>query len=61
MVETGKNFHALSQKAGDFRPENVFMNEEGEIKILTHLSFPFSQINYEKSLFYNETTYLAPE
>lgn len=50
----------ISKKVGDIRPENVFINFEGQTKIGSLYSFPNEQTNYKKSI-NQENTLLAPE
>lgn len=47
-------------KVGDIRPENVFLNADGEAKTSCVLSWPREGTNFSKT-FDNEPTYLAPE
>ena len=44
-------FHGKNQKIGDIRPENIFISEDGSIKIANHLSWPMEQTNYAKTFF----------
>lgn len=54
-------FENLGKKAGDIRPKNIFINEEGLIKVVTQFSFPDERVNYMKALEDYESAYLAPE
>ena len=47
-------------KVGDIRPQNVFLNSDGEAKISSVLSWPREGTNFSKA-FDNEPTYLSPE
>lgn len=47
-------------KVGDIRPQNVFLNAEGEARVSCLLSWPREHSNYNKAMD-NEVTYLAPE
>jgi hypothetical protein len=53
-------FYVRKLKVGDIRPQNVFMNSEGSIKIGTQYSYPKASTNYEKTLMNRELiTYLG--
>lgn len=45
---------------GDVRPDNVFINDKGEVKFSCQLSWPGEKVNYRKT-FDGITTYLSPE
>ena len=47
-------------KVGDIRPQNVFLNSDGEAKVSCVLSWPREGTNFSKA-FDNEPTYLSPE
>lgn len=53
-----KHMKPFQSKIGDIRPQNVFINDRGEIKIPNMLSWPRESSNYGKS-FENEITYLG--
>jgi serine/threonine protein kinase len=40
LAEVGYYCRAQGHRVGDLRPENVLMNKDGQIKVLTFLSFP---------------------
>ncbi len=61
LLSAGHEFHKNGKKAGDIRPENVFINEDGQVKVATQLTWPSENINYQKTFYEKETTYLAPE
>lgn len=42
------------------RPQNIFLNAEGEAKVACTLSWPGEGTNFSKT-FDNEATYLSPE
>jgi hypothetical protein len=52
--------HELKGPVGDIRPENVFINFDGQVKIGTLQSYPNEKSNYKKAID-NEVTLLAPE
>lgn len=45
---------------GDIRPDNIFLNELGNIKVSNSLSWPLEVTNLQKA-FDKTVTYLAPE
>jgi hypothetical protein len=45
---------------GDIRPENVFINLDGQVKFSNLLSWPGEKTNYQKT-FDGVNTYLSPE
>lgn len=47
-------------KVGDIRPQNIFLNEKGHIKVANMHSWPLASTNFSKSM-KDEVTYLAPE
>ena len=46
---------------GDIRPANIFLSEEGQVKIANAFSWPSEIPNYQKTILNREETYLAPE
>ncbi len=51
---------SISKRVGDIRPENVFINYDGQAKIGSIYSFPNEHTNYTKAI-HQEPTLLAPE
>ena len=49
-----------ASKVGDIRPENIFIDENGSVKVWNLYSSPKEITNYGKS-FEGKPTYLAPE
>ena len=47
------------KKVGDIRPLNIFVNDNGQVKVANHLSWPSESNNYEKVLYNKEITYLC--
>ena len=45
-------------KIGDVRPQNIFINDQGQVKISNVYSWPHEVTNYTKVLD-NEITYLG--
>ena len=58
MVKGAVIFHGEGKKV-DIRPENVFINEDGEIKLATELSWPGERTNYMKWRHNKEVTFLC--
>ena len=56
-----EKFHDKKQKVGDIRPENVFVNDDGQLKLSTVHSWPRETTNYDKYFYDHEPTLLAPE
>jgi hypothetical protein len=50
----------ISNRVGDIRPENVFINFDGQVKAGSLYSYPNENTNYKKSID-QEVTLLAPE
>jgi hypothetical protein len=46
---------------GDIEAKNIFINEEGQVKISNLCSWPGEQTNYEKLVLEHIPTYIAPE
>ena len=44
-------FHRKTEKMGDVRPKNIFVNEDGKVKVATKYSWPREISNYEKAFF----------
>ena len=51
LLTVGNSIHSENQKIGDVRPQNVFINEEGQVKIATNYSWPSEQNNYAKTFY----------
>ena len=51
--------HGQGHKIGDVRPDNIFINEDGQVKVATTYSWPSEQTNYSKSFYEKEITYLG--
>jgi serine/threonine protein kinase len=60
-VSSASDFNKINSKIGDVRPYNIFINEEGQIKIANLYSWPYERTNFEKTTFEKTLTYLAPE
>ena len=60
LVAAKKSMADLHLKVGDIRPENVFLNEDGKIKVANLDSWPCQISNFQK-FFEKKVTYLAPE
>ncbi|MCB0371168.1 MAG: hypothetical protein KDD45_17565 [Bdellovibrionales bacterium] len=49
----------MAQNLVDIRPNNIFLNEDGKIKVASSLSWPLESTNIQKAMD-KEPTYLAP-
>lgn len=61
LVSSARDFAKLEIKVGDVRPSNIFINEDGQIKVANVLSWPDERTNFEKTAFEKTSTYLSPE
>ena len=61
LVKAATDFQTLNVKIGDVRPDNIFLSDDGQIKVSNLFSWPCETTNYEKTIFDKELTYLAPE
>ena len=52
-------FESLGRKSGDIRPRNIFINEDGLVKVVNQHSFPDERSNYLKALEDHESAYLC--
>ena len=52
-------FHQQNTKLGDIQPVNIFINDDGHIKLVNIYSWPNAENNYEASLITNQKTYLG--
>jgi hypothetical protein len=60
LVDARAQASAIGERLGDVRPKNIFLNEEGKIKVSNSLTWPLEVSNIQKSLD-KIVTYLAPE
>jgi len=51
LISAGHEFHKNGRKVGDVRPENVFINEDGQVKVATQLTWPSENTNYHKTFY----------
>ncbi len=61
LVSCAKDFSKIDRKIGDVRPHNIFINEEGQIKIANAFSWPYEKTNFEKTAYEKTRTYISPE
>lgn len=52
MVRAGFKFEHLKRKIGNIHPNNILINESGQIKIISTCSFPGEVNNYEHLIEY---------
>jgi hypothetical protein len=60
LIEARKQASAAGEKLGDIRPKNIFLNEDGKIKVSNSQAWPSEISNIQKS-FDKTLTYLSPE
>lgn len=60
LIEAKSAMRSNGMVVGDIRPENIFLNEEGKIKVSNLLSWPSEISNFQKA-FDKKITYLSPE
>ena len=60
ILSAASVYHQQGVKTGDIRPDNIFINEDGQVKIASIDSWPSEQSNYAKSFYEKEITYLSP-
>jgi len=60
MVRARNQAIQINQSLVDIRPSNIFLNEDGRIKVACSLSWPLEISNIQKAMD-KEPTYLAPE
>ena len=61
LVSVSKDFRAVDRKIGDVRPYNIFINEEGHIKVANAFSWPLETNNFDKRVYEKQQTYVSPE
>ena len=59
MLAAAAGVHEEGRKSGDIRPDNIFINEDGQVKLATYFSWPGEQSNYSKTFYEKEITYLG--
>ena len=62
MVDVLFYLYSNNHYHGDLRTRNILLNEEGAVKVLDSLYFPYSLNNFGKFVRYSdENVYLSPE
>lgn len=51
LTSSAHIFRAVGTKVGDVRPDNIFINECGQIRIANLCSWPSERTNYEKVIY----------
>ena len=59
LAEARRQAATVGEWLGDVRPDNIFLNEAGNIKVSNSLSWPLEVNNLQKT-FDKTVTYLAP-
>lgn len=60
LIKAKRQNEERSMILGDIRPKNIFLNEEGSLRVPNRDSWPQERSKLEKSLS-DQKTYLAPE
>jgi hypothetical protein len=58
-VSAAKDFQKTKIKLGDIRPQNIFINVDGQVKLANIYSWPNEDNNYMKTILNNEPTYIG--
>ena len=62
LIKVESIFEKKQMKIGDVRPANILVNEEGELQIISHYSWPGKVDNFGITIEQDEeTVFLAPE
>lgn len=48
MIRAGSKFEKYHAKIGDVHPCNIFINNDGLVKLVSTCSFPREQTNFDK-------------
>jgi serine/threonine protein kinase len=51
LLSASSTYHKQDRKVGDIRPDNIFINEDGQVKVASVDSWPGEKSNYEKSFY----------
>lgn len=62
MVRAGNKFERIKKKVGNIHPNNILINDDGQIKIISTCSIPGECDNFEAlTEDYQAQAFLAPE
>ena len=61
LLDLAKEFEKTGQKAGNIKPDNILINNEGEVSIITRHSYPGFVEAYASALYDKEPSFLSPE
>lgn len=60
FIRAGNKFEKINKKIGDMRPNNVIINDDGQIKVISTCSIPGETTNFEKVVeSINESVFLG--
>lgn len=59
LVDLAKEFEKVGKKAGNFKPDNILINQDGEVSFLCQHSYPGFTDGYTAALYDNEPSYLG--
>lgn len=48
IVRAGQKFEKIKRKIGDVRPNNILINDDGQIKVLSIVSLPNELDNFQR-------------
>lgn len=51
LLRSANDFHEDGIIVGDIRPENIFIDEDGQVKAATQLTWPSENTNYHKTFY----------
>ncbi len=60
LLSAAFTYHREGKKVGDMRPDNIFINEDGQVQVACIDSWPGEQNNYAKAFYEKQITYLSP-
>jgi len=61
LLDLAKEFEKVSQKAGNIKPDNILINNEGEVSIITRHSYPGFVEGYASALYDKEPSLLGSQ
>jgi serine/threonine protein kinase len=59
LLDLAKEFEKTGQKAGNIKPDNILINNEGEVSIITRHSYPGFVEAYASALYDKEPSFLC--
>lgn len=59
LLDLAKEFEKASHKAGNIKPDNILINNDGEVSIITRYSYPGFVDGYASALYDKEVSLLG--